>query len=135
MIKVIKVIFVFLFAMLLHSVANDYFTGQTVEEDTHATLTFSTFAPQTTIDAVQLPYFPDAELAGTGIQLHQVAMARILRINAAEYLLSLKNMSQKLIECEAALVQHWGKIYDTTTSYYCYPVSEYYVFALRRIIV
>lgn len=82
MIKVIKVIFVFLFAMLLHSAANDYFTGQTVEEDTHATLTFSILAPPTTIDAVQLPYFPDAELAGTGIQLHQVAMARILRINA-----------------------------------------------------
>lgn len=135
MVRFIKIIFIFLFAMLLHSAANDYFTGQVVKDSTHIALSFPTLTTKTTIDAAQLPYFPDAELAGGGIQLHQVAMSRILRINTAEYLLSLKNMTKKSIDCEAALVQHWGKIYDTTTSYYCHPASEYYVYALRRIIV
>ena len=34
---------------------------------------------------------------------------------------------------ENSLSQHLGKIYNTT--YYCQPSSEYYVFALRRIII
>ena len=46
-----------------------------------------------------------------------------------------QDIAQRLADRDAVLSQHWGKLYETTTSYCCHPVSEYYVFALRRIIV
>lgn len=135
MVKCVKVILVFLFAVLLHNAANDFFTGHTVKEDDSVTLALSANIPEAVVATAQMPYLPDAELAGTGMQLHQITLSRIQRINASEYLLSLKSLAQKLVEREAALTQHQGRIYNTTTSYFCHPASEYYVFALRRIIV
>lgn len=134
MVKFVKVILVFLVAMLLHSVASDYSTHPAAKGDDCLALTAKNI-PQTTVEAPQFPYFPDAELAGAGIQFHQVTISRLQRINASKYLLSLKGLAQQLVDHKAALMQHWGRIYSTTTSHFCYPASEYYVFALRRIIV
>ena len=108
-----------LFAVALHSVANDYFAEKQAEQDIYMAMSAMKGDTHETVSSPQTPYFPDAELAGTGIQTHQIAMSRIQRIQAAESIFS----------------QHWGKLYETTTSYCCHPVSEYYVFALRRIIV
>ena len=64
-----------------------------------------------TVSSPQAPYFPDAELAGAGIQVHQIAMSRIQRIQAAEYVFSLKGLAQRLADRDAALSQHWGKLF------------------------
>ena len=118
-----------LFAVALHCVANNYFAGEQAEQDTYMAMSVLKGDTHETVSNPQAPYFPDAELAGAGIQVHQIAMSRIQRIQAAEY------VAQRLADRDAALSQQWGKLYDTTTSYCCHPVSEYYVFALRRIIV
>lgn len=136
MVKSVKVILVFLFAVLLYHAANNYFTGQTVREDDSIALTsLAENMPEAVVDIAKQPCLPDAELLACSIQLQQITISRIQRINVSEYLLSLKGVARKLIECEAALTRHWGRIYNTTVSYFCYPASEYYVFALRRIIV
>ena len=115
-----------LFAVALHSVANDYFAEKQAEQDIYMAMSTMKGDTHETVSSPQTPYFPDAELAGTGIQTHQIAMSRIF---------SLKALAQRLADRDAVLSQHWGKLYETTTSYCCHPVSEYYVFALRRIIV
>lgn len=84
--------------------------------------------------SAQLPYFPEGELS-SAVQSHQIMTSRIQRINLLEYSMSLKALALKLSSREAVLVQHRGRLYGTTTSYYCHPSSEYYVFTLRRIII
>lgn len=123
-----------LFAVALHCVANNYFAGEQAEQDTYMAMSVLKGDTHETVSNPQAPYFPDAELAGAGIQVHQIAMSRIQRIQAAEYVFSLKGLAQRLAD-RCCLVSAVGKLYDTTTSYCCHPVSEYYVFALRRIIV
>ena len=66
---------------------------------------------------------------------HQRSVTRIQRVQLGEYFFSLKNALQGCADRESSLSQHWGRIYDTTTSYYCQPSSEYYVYTLRRIII
>ena len=117
-----------LFAVALHSVANDYFAEKQAEQDIYMAMSAMKGDTHETVSSPQTPYFPDAELAG-------IAMSRIQRIQAAESIFSLKALAQRLADRDAVLSQHWGKLYETTTSYCCHPVSEYYVFALRRIIV
>ena len=76
------------------------------------------------------------ELAGTGIQTHQIAMSRIQRIQAAESIFFFKKPLLKGWQTVMLFyLSIGGTLYETTTSYCCHPVSEYYVFALRRIIV
>lgn len=136
MVKLIKVILAFLFVMLLQSATSDYSACSTAKVDDCIALTLpAKNIPESTVEAARSPYFPDAELAGTGIQFHQVTISRLQRISASEYLLSLKGLAQKLVNYKAALTQHWSRIYSTTTSHYCYPASEYYIFTLRRIII
>lgn len=126
-----------LFAIALYAAANEVSAMKSAGETVHAVVLpiQNEDVQATTLSAVQLPYFPDAELAGIGIQFQQVTMSRLQRINVLEYIFSLKSLSQKLADRDAALSQHKGRLYDTTTCYNCHPASEYYVFALRRIIV
>ena len=85
------------------------------------------------ISAPDLPGKPVAEL--NNLQSHQISVTRIQRVQLGEYFFSLKNALQCCADRDNSLSQHWGRIYDTTTSYYCQPSSEYYVYTLRRIII
>ena len=69
-----------LFAVALHSVANDYFAEKQAEQDIYMAMSAMKGDTHETVSSPQTPYFPDAELAGTGIQTHQIAMSRIQRI-------------------------------------------------------
>lgn len=129
--KFIKVILFLLFAVAFHGVANDFFAEKSVKTPEHV-LMYKVDTQQ--VSTAQLPYLPEGELSSAA-QSHQIATSRIQRINLLEYSISLKALAQQLQQREAALAQHWGRIYDTTTSFYCHPASEYYVFALRRIII
>ncbi|MEG1562766.1 MAG: hypothetical protein RR365_03430 [Bacteroides sp.] len=83
----------------------------------------------------QSPYLPDAELLGGGGTVQQINLSRVQRSHISAYSTFLKGLVQNMAYREAALSRHQGRIYDTTTSYYCHPVSLYYVFALRRILI
>ncbi|WP_221657704.1 hypothetical protein [Bacteroides salyersiae] len=131
MAKFVKVILFLLFAVTLHCVASNLFTEIPVESQEHD-FTYAAYSQKVT--SAQLPYFPEGELS-SAVQSHQIMTSRIQRINLLEYSMSLKALALKLSSREAVLVQHRGRLYGTTTSYYCHPSSEYYVFTLRRIII
>ena len=85
------------------------------------------------ISAPDFPYAPVAEL--NNLQSHQISVTSIQRVQLGEYFTTLRNLLQCCADRENSLSQHRGRIYNTTTSYYCQPSSEYYVFTLRHIII
>lgn len=136
MAKFVRVICCLLFAMALYATANDASAGRSAEEALCAdAISLHGNEMQAALTTARTPYLPDAELAGVGMQVQQVPMSRVLRINVLGHIFSVKSISQKLADRDAMLSQHWCRLYETTTHYCCHPVSEYYVFALRHIIV
>lgn len=131
MAKFVKVILFLLLTVAFHSIAGNAFTSQAVERQEHA-ITYA-MEHHGQISAPELPGKPVAEL--TNLQSHHISLTRIQRVQLGEYFFSLKNVLQRCADRENSLSQHWGRIYDTTTSYNCKPSSEYYVYTLRRIII
>lgn len=83
----------------------------------------------------QLPYLPDAELAGTSGHTQWLTSSRVQRSSTTEYIFSLRDWVDKLAQHEAVLSLHREKLYDATAYYRCQPVCEYYIFTLRRILI
>ncbi len=81
------------------------------------------------------PVWPFAEVVGSGTQCTQAASLRIQRIINIEHLTILRSSVLKLAERMATLSQHKEHLFETTTSHFCSPANEHYVFALRRIII
>ena len=133
MAKFVKMILFLLFSVAFYSMVND-FSAAKVEEDAHA-VTAMGGGQGSIVASAQTPFLPEAELVGSHSLIHQITMSRVQRINVIEYSLSMKGVLRNLADREASLSQHQGRIYDTTTSYYCHPSSQYYVFALRRILI
>lgn len=134
--KFIKVILCLLFAIAIYATANEVSARNGADGETHTSLTIQNEGTiRTVLTSARPPYLPEAELAGTGMQMQQITFSRLQRISALEYLFSLKGLSQRLSDRDAMLSQHQSRLYATTTDYGCHPVSDYYVFALRRIIV
>lgn len=132
MAKFVKTILFLLFAVTLYVVMGNFFIENEVKAYTVAIK--EEIQEYENIGIPQSPCWPEAEIA-TGLQSQQVSMSRIQRMHMMEYSLSLKNIMQCVADRDASLFQHQGRIYSTTTSYYCNPVSNYYVFALRHIII
>lgn len=77
----------------------------------------------------------EAELVNI-LPIYQSVVSRIQRVQTDEYFSVLKRVLQQIAYWESSLSLHSERIYPSTVScYYCHPVSEYYVFALRHIIV
>lgn len=87
------------------------------------------------ISTPRSPYVADAELASTGGHIQLLTSSRVQRLYTTEYFLSLKGILEQRAQCEGALSLHRSKLFDSSAFYRCSPVSEYYVFALRRIII
>ena len=90
---------------------------------------------ETCVSVPQLPYLPDAELAGMSGQSQLLSFSRVQRFITTEYIFSLKDWVDRLAQREAVLSLHREKLYDATAYYRCQPVCEYYIFTLRRIII
>lgn len=131
MAKNIKIILFLLLTFVLHGLASNAFTDRPVEKQEHAIS--QAMNKQQQVSTPEYPYAPVAEL--TNLQGQQLSVTRIQRVQLGEYFSSLKNVLQCYAYHANSLSQHWGRIYNTTTSYDCQPSSEYYVFALRRIII
>ena len=69
----------------------------------------------------RLPYLPVAELASNNGHVQLLTMSRIQR--------------SYITQREAVLSLHREKLFDATAYYRCQPVCEYYIFALRRILI
>ena len=131
MAKFVKVILFLLLTVAFHSIAGNVSTAKEVDEQERA-ITYA-MRQHGEISAPDLPGKPVAEL--NNLQSHQISVTRIQRVQLGEYFFSLKNALQCCADRDNSLSQHWGRIYGTTTSYYCQPSSEYYVYTLRRIII
>ena len=129
--KICKVIVFLLLTVAFHSIAGNVSTAKVVDEQERA-ITYA-MRQHGEISAPDLPGKPVAEL--NNLQSHQISVTRIQRVQLGEYFFSLKNALQCCADRDNSLSQHWGRIYGTTTSYYCQPSSEYYVYTLRRIII
>lgn len=131
MAKFVKVILFLLLTVAIHSIAGNAFNPETVDEQEHA-ISYA-MDQHGQISAPEFPGKPVAEL--TNLQSHQLSVTRIQRVQLGEYFFSLKSALQCCADRENSLSQHLGRIYNTTTSYYCQPSSEYYVYTLRHIII
>ena len=83
----------------------------------------------------QLPYLPDAELAGMGGHVHSLTILPYPAFFYYGIYLFIKGLGDKLAQREAVLSLHREKLFDATAYYRCQPVCEYYIFALRRILI
>lgn len=115
----------------LHGVTSNASTSQ-VEVVKHAIISSSTH--QQKVKAPEFPYFPVADLS-CNLQTHQVSTTRVHRIQAGEYLFFFKNILLNYANKEASSLLNWSRISGTITSYYYNQTGEYYVFALRHIII
>jgi len=89
----------------------------------------------TSIDACNLPIIPEAELGSIGFTFHNPVTSRLLRFHSQNYFYSMKYMSRQLCERENNLTANWEKSYDDFILSVSHPISEYYVFGLRHIII
>lgn len=132
MARFVKVILFLLFTVVLYGMADNSFTGKQVKLIQYD-ITYSCSKQQGQINAPTVPCFPEAELIN--MQSHQLSVTRLQRLHIGEYLFSLRNSLFSCANRDNSLLQQLCRIYNTTTSYFCQPSSEYYVFALRRIII
>ena len=78
---------------------------------------------------------PHQEEASNNGHVQLLTMSRIQRSYITEYIFSLKDWVDKIAQREAVLSLHREKLFDATAYYRCQPVCEYYIFALRRILI
>ena len=133
MAKFVKVILFLLLTVAFHSIAGNVSTAKVVDEQERAITYAMRQHGEIRNCYAYFPGKPVAEL--NNLQSHQISVTRIQRVQLGEYFFSLKNALQCCADRDNSLSQHWGRIYGTTTSYYCQPSSEYYVYTLRRIII
>lgn len=132
MARYLKYIVFLLLTLTLQGVAGKVFTEKPVE---HVVCDDPGFLAQQEgqFSAPEFPYIPVAEL--TNLQGHQLSVTRLQKVQLEEYCSVLKSLLQTCAECNSSLSQQKRRLYNTTISHYCQPPSEYYVFALRRIII
>lgn len=87
------------------------------------------------IPAPQLPYLSDAELTSSAGHTQLLTSSRAQRFYISEYILSMKDVVERMAHREGALSHQRSKLFDSTAFYRCHPVCEYYVFTLRKIII
>lgn len=131
MARFVKVILFLLLAVVLYGMTNNHFTREQVKP-IQCNVTYSD-KQHGEINAPVTPCLPEAELIN--MQSHQLSVTRLQRLHISEHLFSLRNLLFSCSNRDNSLSQQLCKIYNTTTSYFCQPSSEYYVFALRRIII
>lgn len=144
MAKFLKVILFLVLATAFCGSVSDAFTEQTVDEIAFAAQTGlgeegnaqrNDVRQGSYIPAPQLPYLADAELASSTGTTQLLTFSRSQRSYTTEYILSLKDVVERLAHRDGALSLHRSKLFDSSTSYRCHPACEYYVFTLRRIII
>lgn len=87
------------------------------------------------VPASRLPYLSDAEIENPGGTILLLTFPRGQRSYITEFLLSLKDVLVRMARRDDALSSQRSKLFDGSAVCRCRPACEYYVFALRRIII
>lgn len=131
MAKFVKVILFLLLTIVFQGLSGNLF----IEKPVKLSSLDSTYSMEQhgQIDAPGLPDVPVAEL--NNLQSRPPFVTRIQRVQLGEYFTTIRNLLQCCADCVNSLSLHKCRLYNTTVSYHCQPSSEYYVFALRHIII
>lgn len=130
--RLLKYIMIVMLVSAAYNRANDVSAGIESEENT-CSVPYTLAEPQA-FSSHELPFLPEAELGGIGISACQNTDSRALRIIANLHQAALKSITRNISERQALLTKHWRKLCDYSVSS-SYPVCEYYIFALRHIII
>ncbi len=137
--RYLKIVGILVLALTVWQTSNAIFTvGSTVSVADTADIQARAAAhcqDEVCFTAPQLPYLPVAELASNNGHVQLLAMSRIQRYYITEYIFSLKDRVSELARREAVLSLHREKLFNATAYYRCQPVCEYYIYALRRILI
>lgn len=132
MARIVKSILFLLLVVILHVSAN----GGLVKENLYEGSSIPCSSQQYSWDNIKLPYLPDGELGSIGFYLQQPVSSRTNRTHFDGSAFSLRDMAQIMSEREGMLIRHWQKLYNQSLlSSITHPVGEYYVFALKHIII
>lgn len=132
MARVIKSILFLLLVVVLHVTVSGYSTEEELCGDS---IVVPHSSSQYSLDSMQLPYFPDAELGSIGFYLQEPATSRTNRCYFSSAL-SMRDIAQMIAARDAILFNHWQKLSDESILFsITHPIGEYYVFALRHIII
>jgi len=131
MARIIKSILSLLLIVVLHVAVSNILVKETLCE---SSIVLSTSSRQLSFDNIQLPCLPDAELGSIG-SFYQQAASRTYRSYFDGSAFSLRDIVRIMAEHEAMLFKHWQKECDGLLSSITHPISEYYVFGLRHIII
>lgn len=133
MARIVKSILFLLLVVVLHVAVGNGLVKENLCGDI-SVLPYS--SQQYSIDSMQLPYLPDGELGSVGFYLQQPVSSRTNRTNFDGSAYSLRDMAQVMAEHDAMLVRDWQKRSNSSLLLsIIHPVSEYYIFALRHIII
>jgi len=132
MARIIKSILSLLLIGVLHVAANNILVKENLY-DGSADMPFSPC--EYCFDNIKLPYLPDAELGSIGFYIQHNAHSRTSRTHFSGSAYSLRDIALLMAEREAMLIKHWQKVHDDYLFSITHPVSEYYIFALRHIII
>ena len=132
MARMIKSILFLLLVVVLHVSATDSLVKENLYEG--GSIPYS--SQQYSWDSLKLPYLPDGELGSIGFYLQQPVSSRTNRTHFDGSAFSLRDMTQIMSEREGMLFRHWQKLCNKSLlSSITHPVGEYYVFALKHIII
>lgn len=99
-------------------------------------LTLFATPQESSFDKNDLPYPVTAEFGSIGVQTYQLQIPRIQRTSFSRASFSLKDITQFLSERDTSLLAYYWKSYNPFVLLsIVYPTCEYYVFALRHIII
>lgn len=144
MAKFLKLILFLILATAFWGSVSDTFTAQAADEIALASQTIAGEDGNVQRDAVyqgsyipapQLPYLSDAEIASSCGTTQLLTFPRAQHSYTTEFILSLKDVVERLAHRDGVLSLQRSKLFDTSAFYRCHPVCEYYVFTLRRIII
>lgn len=131
MAKFLRILFFILAAFISQSMGFSSATSKVVDEEAKNFVS-SNFAHHASFDAVHFHNFLDAELLNN-ISQHASNSSRVQRVQLFQYFFSLRNLLLYHADRAASLSRQQVRAIDFTSN--IYPSSDYYVFALRKIII
>lgn len=133
--RVLKTILLSLLIVTLHGTINNISATEIVSGDTSISV-LQQSVRQYSLESLKSPFSPKVELGSTGFHLSQTITSKLQRSFLGGLLFSLKPIGRILAERESLLFKHKVRVFDISALVsVTHPASEYYVFALRRIVI
>lgn len=129
--RLVKIIVFFAFTWILYGMASEFFVEY---QATDVTSLLKNEINSQSFENSSLPVLPAAELGGMGVHLTHAGDSRVQRVNFNTYCTALRDITKNIANRQGLLTRQWQKLCQTSLSG-DKSSCEYYVFALRHIII